>query len=67
MKSFANGEKVREALETLKPGEVILYHNIIHTVIDAGPVQGKRILTIKELDALGHSNGEPCDPRIEDR
>ena len=68
MKQYFNGDEMRRALaETLKVGDVVLYCGIIHTVIDAGPVQGLRIAHTKRLDTLGHSDGEPYDSRIEDR
>lgn len=54
MKSYSNGEEVRDALETLKAGETVLYRGVVHTVIDAGPVHGMRIASIKQLDALGN-------------
>lgn len=53
---------MREALETLRAGETILYRGVVHTVIDAE--QGMRIACVK---TLGHSDGEPYDTRIEDR
>jgi len=62
MKSYSNGDKMREALETLRAGETILYRGVVHTVIDAE--QGMRIACVK---TLGHSDGEPYDTRIEDR
>ncbi len=67
MKSYSNGDEMRDALETLKAGETVLYRGIVHTVIDAGPVQGMRIAFIKNLDSLGHSDGEPYDSRVDDR
>ena len=67
MKSYSNGDEMREALLTLKAGETVLYYGIVHTVIDAGPVQGMRIASVKQLDTFGHSDGEPYDLRIEDR
>ena len=59
MRSYSNGDEMREALETLKAGDVILYRGVTHTVIDAGPAQGMRIASTKELNTLGHSDGEP--------
>jgi hypothetical protein len=53
MRSYKNGDEMREALgKYLKPGDAVLYHGVVHTVVDAGPVQGMRIAAICNLEPL---------------
>jgi len=51
MREFKNGEELREALATtLRPGDKVIYHGIVHRVIDAGD-QGLRVACDKQSDA----------------
>ena len=50
MKSYKDGDEMRDALPNLHLGDIIAYRTIYHQVIDAGEEQGHRIAAIKPED-----------------
>jgi len=43
---YENGDDLKEDLPQLKVGSHLLYHGILHMVIDAGSEQGHRIAAV---------------------
>ena len=48
---YKSGEDLRDALPNLPIGSVLLYHNKMHRVIDAG-TQGLRAAAIKDIPSI---------------
>ncbi len=48
IRTFNNGDELRDALPQMKVGTHLMYHGVLHEVVDAGPEQGHRAAAIPE-------------------